>query len=137
MTGMIRMVRCGAMMRVMGIGMVWMISRPVRIPISSCITNTPTYRIPSAIVVGTIPWVPIPRIPMPRIVDIGYPAPIPRIIEMTSMESCKAKTIIEVNIVAIGKPLLITFAISQVVKTLSRKFVGLPIMSIFGGCGEF
>jgi hypothetical protein len=97
-------------MRIMGI-----VAWPVRIPICSHIANTPPYGIPSAIIVGSIPRVPVPGIPMPWIVDIGYTVPIPGIIEMASVETCQTKTIVEIHIVAIGKSLVITLAISQVV----------------------
>ena len=108
---------------------------PVRIPIGSHIANTPPYGIPSAIIVGSIPRVPVPGIPMPWIVDIGYTAPIPGIVEMATMETRKAKTIVEVYVVAIGKALLIPLAITQVIKTLGRKLVGLAIVCV-GGCGD-
>jgi hypothetical protein len=52
----------------------WVISiivtRPVGIPVGSAITYTPPHRIPSAIIIGAVPGVPIPWVPMPWIVDV-------------------------------------------------------------------
>jgi hypothetical protein len=103
------------MRRIVGI-----ITWPIGIPITTTITYTPTNRIPSAIIIGTIPGIPIPGVPMPWVVDIGYAVPIPWIIEMTTMETCQTKTIEEVHIVAIGEALLVSITISQVVQTMGR-----------------
>ena len=113
------------MMRIVGI-----ITWPIGIPITTTITYTPTNRIPSAIIIGTIPGIPIPRVPMPGIVDIGYTVPIPGIIEMASVEACQTKTIVEIHVVAIGKSLVITLAISQIIETLCREFVGLSLTCV-------
>ena len=112
------------------VGIVCIITGPIRIPVATPIAYTPTYRIPSAIIIGTIPGIPIPGVPMPWVVDIGYAVPIPWVIEMTTMETCQTKTIVEIHVVAIGKSLVVTLAISQIIETLCREFVGLSLTCV-------
>jgi hypothetical protein len=107
------------------------ITGPIGIPISTTIAYTPPHRIPSAIVIRTIPGVPVPWITMPWIVNIRDAVPVPWIVMVTSMEACQAETIIKVYIIAIGETLFIPLTISQVVKTLGRETIGLGFTRIF------
>jgi hypothetical protein len=99
---------------------VGIIAWPIGIPITATITYTPPNGIPSAIVIRTIPRIPVPRIPIPRIIHKGNTVPIPGIVEMASVETCQTKTIEEVHVVAIGEAFLVSITISQVVQTLGR-----------------
>ena len=87
------------------------IARPIGIPITAPVAYAPSHRIPSTVIIGTIPGIVIPGVPMPGVVHIGYRAPIPGVVEMTSMETCQTKAIIEIHVVTVGVSLAIALAI--------------------------
>ena len=95
-----------------GMMMVWIISWPIMIPITTPIAYAPSYGIPSAIVIGTIPRVVIPWIPMPWVVDVGNTIPIPWVVIMSTMESCQPQSIVIVNIFGIRVAMLVAFSIT-------------------------
>lgn len=93
----------------------------IRVPMVTPIPWSPPYGIPSDVMIRTIPWIVMPGVPIPWVVDIGYTTPVPWVVVVTTMEPCQAKTIVEVHVVTVGITFLITIGVSKVIEILCRK----------------